>query len=52
MISLLEGKLIKVFKYRDSLFFAPTNSKVDGRLSLMYLCNKHVIIAELRYDNS
>ena len=49
--SLLVNKLAQVFTSGEFIFIEPTKSKVDGGISLMYLCDKHDITEELRCDN-
>ena len=49
--SRLGNKLAQVFTSGNYIFVAPKNSKADGVIVLMDLCDEHVITEELRYDN-
>ena len=50
--SLLGNKLAQVFNSRNFIFVVPMNSKKDGVIGRIHICDEHGITEELIYDNS
>ena len=49
--TLLGNELSQVFTSGDFIFVAPMNSKTDGRIGVMDLCDDNGIPVKLIYDN-